>query len=106
MTLATKSRSSVVMRLTRTRSATAGESGRGLRWRCFHKVKPRIKAASGWLDRLVKPPNVADEGELEAVHDGCAKHDAGPHAGLPSMIVIPVGDGVSITLVSWKPATL
>jgi hypothetical protein len=88
------------------RSATAGESGRGLQWTCFHKVKRSIKAAGGWLDRLVRPPNVADEGELEAAHGVCAKHDARPHAGLPSIIVIPVGDGVSIARVSLKPAAL
>jgi hypothetical protein len=41
--------------LTRTRSATAGESERGLQWTCFHKGKPGIEAASGWLHRLVRP---------------------------------------------------
>src|SRR5438874_13463977 len=40
--------------LTRTRSATAGGSERGLQWRRFHKVKRGIGAASGWLHRLVR----------------------------------------------------
>src|SRR6266566_5456694 len=41
--------------LTRTRSATAGESERELQWRCFHKLKRGSTPASGWLDRLVRP---------------------------------------------------
>src|SRR5439155_3441336 len=41
--------------LTRTRSATAGESERGLQWTCFHKVKRGIGAANGWLHRMVRP---------------------------------------------------
>jgi hypothetical protein len=32
--------------------------------------------------------------------------DARLHAGLPSMIVIPVGDGVLMALVSLRPAAL
>src|SRR5438067_125372 len=37
--------------LTRTRSATAGGSERGLQWMWFHKVKRGIRPASGWLSR-------------------------------------------------------
>src|SRR5947208_3186334 len=40
-------------RLTRTRSATAGESERRLQWMCFHKVKRGTTRAGGWLHRLV-----------------------------------------------------
>ncbi len=40
--------------LTKTRSATAGESARGLQWTCFHKGKRESTSASGWLDCLVR----------------------------------------------------
>ena len=40
--------------LTRRSSATAGESERGLQWICFHKVRHGIRAASGWLHRMVR----------------------------------------------------
>src|SRR5436309_2126891 len=36
-------------RLTRPRSATAGEGERELQWACFHKVKRGSTSASGWL---------------------------------------------------------
>ena len=41
--------------LTRQSSATAGGSERGLQRMCFHNVMRGIKAASGWLQRLVRP---------------------------------------------------
>src|SRR6266478_8705744 len=41
-------------RLTRTRSATAGEGERGLEWRCIPRVKRGRTPASGWLHRLVR----------------------------------------------------
>jgi hypothetical protein len=41
------------MGLTRTRSATADESERGLQWTCFHNVKLDSTPASGWLHRLL-----------------------------------------------------
>ena len=40
--------------LTKTRSANAGESARGLQWTCFHKGKREVTSASGWLDCLVR----------------------------------------------------
>jgi hypothetical protein len=46
---------------------------------------------------------VADDGEIEAA---LTEPDGRPYAGLPSMIVIPVGEGVSMALVSLKPAAL
>jgi hypothetical protein len=38
---------SMLMGLTRRSSATAGGSERGLKWNCFHRVKWRIRAATG-----------------------------------------------------------
>ena len=43
------------LHLTRPRSATAGESERGLQWTCVHNVKRGSTPASGWLHRLVRP---------------------------------------------------
>ena len=43
-----------LINLTSKRSATAGEGERGLQWICFHKMKRCIRAAGGWLDRLVR----------------------------------------------------
>ena len=37
--------------LTRMSSGAAGESERGLQWRCFHKFRLDIRAASGCLQR-------------------------------------------------------
>src|SRR5438874_8419592 len=40
--------------LTRKSSATAGGSECGLQWRCFHNLVRGIRAAGGWLQRLVR----------------------------------------------------
>src|SRR5262249_6189694 len=86
-----------VLRLTTQRSAARAHDAR--------MELRRVRA--GRLQRLVRPPaTVADDGKLEAAQRVCADHGAQPHAGLPSMIVIPVGEGVSIALVSLKPAAL
>ena len=45
---------SASQRLTRTRSATAGEGERELEWVGFHNVERSCTAASGWLHRLVR----------------------------------------------------
>ncbi len=42
------------LRLTRIRSATAGEGECELKCSCFHELKRGIEAASGWLHRLVR----------------------------------------------------
>jgi len=65
-----------------------------------------IETACCRLQRLVRPATVADDGDPEAAHGACAQYDARRHAGLPSMIVIPVGDRVLIALVSLRPAAL
>ena len=44
--------------LTRTRSATAGETERELESTCVHKVKGGRTSASGWLHRLVRQYSV------------------------------------------------
>src|SRR5947208_2112902 len=40
---------------TRIRSATAGETERGLHWACVHKVKRGSTTSSGWLHCLARP---------------------------------------------------
>jgi hypothetical protein len=76
---------------------------------CAGGLRKRVVSqlsASGLAAAMVRLLIVADDGELEAAHGACTQYDARSHAGLPSMIVIPVGDRVLIALVSLKPAAL